>query len=371
MTSPIDSYDNDVVDASPGPSGHARAVEIDPRSAIPFAVAFATLAITVWFVRSVPRTLTALAIGGLIALALDPVVEAVRRRLSWPRRYASAAVLLAFAGVFAAALALVTVPTIRQVQQLDDEIPRVVDDLEELPFVGERLREEETAAEVEEWLDELPERLSVDATPVERAAGQVADGILAGFVTLLLATTLLVDGEHLVSSARRLVPARRRDDADRLGRLVYEVVGRYIAGSLLVAGMAGTVMLASSLALGIPLAPLIGGWVAMTNMIPQIGGFLGAVPFVLLGTTQGAATGLACIAIFLVYQNVENHVIQPVVVGRAVKLSPPATMVAALVGVSAGGVVGALFAVPLLGAAKAVYLAFRPGPVEAPAPAGG
>ena len=77
---------------------------------------------------------------------------------------------------------------------------------------------------------------------------------------------------------------------------------------------------------------------------------------------------MACLAIFLVYQNIENHVLQPVIVGRAVKLSPPATMVAALIGVSAGGVVGALFAVPILGASKAIYLAVRSGSIEARAP---
>jgi predicted PurR-regulated permease PerM len=65
-------------------------------------------------------------------------------------------------------------------------------------------------------------------------------------------------------------------------------------------------------------------------------------------------------------------VVQPLIVGRAVHLSPPATMVAALVGVSAGGVVGALFAVPLLGAAKAVYLSTRrPATAAAGAPAPG
>jgi predicted PurR-regulated permease PerM len=63
--------------------------------------------------------------------------------------------------------------------------------------------------------------------------------------------------------------------------------------------------------------------------------------------------------VFLVYQQFENHVIQPVIVGKAVRLSPPATMVAALIGVSAGGVIGALFAIPLLGATKAVYLSVR------------
>jgi predicted PurR-regulated permease PerM len=336
-----------------------NAVDIDPRSAIPLSIAFALLATTVWFVRSVPRTLTAVAIAALIALALNPLVDALRRRTSWTRRQAAGGVLVAFAIVFSLGIAVVTVPTIRQVQDLDDDIPEVVDDLEDLPVIGPRLREENASREVEEWLDELPERLSVDTTPVEQAVGSIADGLAAGFLTLLLAVTLLLDGEDLVASARRLVPRSRRATAERLGALVYEVIGRYIAGSLLVAGLAGTVMLAASLALGVPLAPLIGVWVAMTNMIPQIGGFLGAVPFVLFGTTRGAGTGLACLAIFVVYQNIENHFIQPVVVGKAVKLSPPATMIAALVGVTVGGVVGALLAVPLLGATKAVYLTLR------------
>jgi predicted PurR-regulated permease PerM len=356
--SAIDPYDTDVADENAGPSTGAG-IDVDPRSAIPLAVAFATLATVVWFVRSVPRTITALAIGALIALALNPLVEALQHRTSWPRRYAASIVLVGFSIVFVVGVALVTVPTIRQVQGIDEDIPEVVDDLESLPIVGDRLREENASDEVEQWLDDLPDRLSVDAKPVERALGSVADGLAAAFLTLLLAITLLIDGEQLLASARRIVPQSRRETAQRLGALVYQVIGRYIAGSLLVAVLAGTVILIASLALGLPLAPLLGVWVAMTNMIPQIGGLLGAVPFVLLGFTQGAGTGVACLAIFLIYQNVENHLLQPVIVGRAVKLSPPATMIAALIGVSAGGVVGALFAVPILGASKAIYLALR------------
>jgi len=346
---------------SSGESGPPTRIDLDTRSALNLAIAFAVLAITVWFVRSVPRTLTALAIGGLFALALNPLVELVQRRTRWSRTPAASLVLLGFVLIFATALALITVPTIRQVRDLDDDIPGVVDDLGDLPFVGDRISEDDVHRDVEEWLDDLPERLSGDDTPVVDAVGTIADGIAAGFLTILLAAALLLDGENLARRARRLVPSHRRDDADRFAQLVYEVVGKYIAGSLLVATLAGTVMLSASLVLGVPLAPLVGAWVLMTNLIPQIGGLLGAVPFVLLGATQGAGTALACIAIFLVYQNIENHLIQPVIVGRAVSLTPPSTMVAALVGVSAGGVVGALFAVPLLGATKAVYLAAREG----------
>ena len=336
-----------------------NSIDLDPRSAIPLAAAFAALALSVWFVRSIPRTLTATAIATLLALALNPLVEALRRRTGWQRNTAAAVVLITFGIVAVTVVALVTVPTIHEVRDFKKQIPGTVRDLGDLPVVGSQIRDTHASAKVQRWLDEAPRRLSISSTPVEHAAGALADGIAAAFFTLLLAITLVLDGEQLVRRARRLVPARHADTADKLGRLVYEVIGRYIAGSLFVALLAGVVMLTSSLVLGVPLAPLIAVWVSITNPIPQIGGFLGGAVFVLLGATQGALVAVACVVIFLTYQQIENHVLQPLIIGRAVHLSPPATMVAALVGVSAGGVVGALFAVPLLGATKAVYMATR------------
>ena len=132
-----------------------------------------------------------------------------------------------------------------------------------------------------------------------------------------------------------------------------------MAGSLLVAGFAGLVVLAAGLAAGVPLTPLAAVWVSVWDLVPQIGGAAGGIPFVLLGLTHGAGTAVVCAVVMLVYQQVKHQVLQPVLVGQAVKLSPPTTMVAALVGVSAGGVVGALLAVPLVGAAKAVYIELR------------
>jgi predicted PurR-regulated permease PerM len=149
--------------------------------------------------------------------------------------------------------------------------------------------------------------------------------------------------------------------ADRMGSLAYRTVGQYFAGSVLVAAVAGVVVTAVGLILGVPLAPLLGAWVAVFDLVPQIGGAVGGIPFVLLGLTQGATVGVACLIFFLLYLQFENHLLSPLIVGKTVHLSPPATMTAALVGVSAAGVVGALVAVPLLGTAKAIYLELRPG----------
>ncbi|MBW3669171.1 MAG: AI-2E family transporter, partial [Actinobacteria bacterium] len=201
-----------------------------------------------------------------------------------------------------------------------------------------------------------------DTTPVDRAARGVAHGIVAAVLTLLLAFTLLLDGPRLRAGAGRAGPVEHRRQADKVAALAYRVVGRYVAGSLFVAGIAGVTVLVVGLLLGVPLTPLAAMWVALWDLVPQIGGAAGGIPFVLLGFTQGLPTGLACAVFFVVYLQIENHVLQPLLVGQAVKLSPPATMTAALIGVSAGGVVGALLAVPLVGAAKAVYVELRRPP---------
>jgi predicted PurR-regulated permease PerM len=341
-----------------------REVDLDWRSVLVALAAFVVLLAITGVVGAVPRTLAALAVGTILALALDPVVGKVSTRLGIGRAGA-VAVVLAMAGVAVALLALLLVPpAIRQARDLGSELPEVVAELGNLPLVGDDLEEAGVPERVRESIEDLPDRLAGDTTPLERAARSAADGLLAAAVTMLFALTLLVDGHRLLRGARRLVPPAERPRADRVARLAYEVVGRYVAGSLTVAAVAGIAVLIAGLALGVPLTPLAAAWVAIWDLVPQIGGAAGGIPFVLLGLTQGVGTGVACAVFFILYLQLENHVLGPLLVGKAVKLSPPATMTAALVGVSAGGVVGALLAVPVVGAAKAVYLEARPPPTD-------
>ena len=336
-------------------------VDLDWRSLASLAAAVAALVVAFGLARSVPRTLAALAVASILTLGLDPLVSRLAGVLGGRRGIALTAVL----GGFVAAVALVGVllvpPAARQARDLGDDLPRVLADLTNLPVVGPQLDRAGVPERLERSIEELPDRLLGDDTPLLRIGQRAADGLLAVTVTVLFVVTLLLDGQRLLRGLRRLVPRRHRGRAHRLADVIYRVVGRYVAGSLLVAVVAGLCNLIAGLSLGVPLAPLLALWVMVWNLVPQIGGALGGIPFVLFGFTQGAGTGLACAAFFLIYQQLENNVLGPLLVGQAVKLSPPATMTAALVGVSAGGVVGALLAVPTLGAAKAIYLELRPG----------
>lgn len=336
-----------------------RVVDLDWRSVAVALGAIVFLIAITGLVRSAPHTLTAIAVGTLLALALNPLVNAAERRVGGRRAPAVAIVLTGFTLSIVLLFALLGPPAVRQARDLRKQLPRVIRQLNDLPVVGPRLERSHSSQKVQHWIETLPDRLAGDTTPIERAGRAVVDGMLAAFITILVAVSLMLDGHHLVRRMRRLVPPERRAQADRIGDLIYRVVGRYAAGSVFVAAIAGVYILIVGLALRIPLTPLLAVWVMVFDLVPQIGGAAGGLPFVLLGFAHSATTGVLAAVLFVAYLQLENHIIQPVVVGRTVQLSPPATMTAALVGVSAAGVVGALVAVPLLGAAKVIYQELR------------
>lgn len=344
-------------------------VDLDWRSVAWAVGALVTLVAATGLVRSAPRALTVLAIGALLGLALDPLVNQAQRWLGGHRTAAVAVVLAGLLAVLTAAIVALAPPAIDQGRDLARDIDRVVRQINDLPVIGDDLQEAGTAEDIKGWIEGLPDRLEGEDTPLGEAALRLADGMLAAAFTVLVMIALLLDGPRLTRQARRLVRPAQRQRADRIGRLAYDTVARYVAGSLLVAVVAGAATLVAGLLLRVPLAPLVAVWVALFDLVPQIGGAAGGIPFVLLGFTRSAGTGVACAIFFVLYLQFENHLLSPLIVGRAVKLSPPATMTAALIGVSAGGVVGALLAVPVAAAAKVVYLELRPGPTPVPAEA--
>lgn len=336
-------------------SGHASAdvrTEILITSMIGVGILVALVVLAVF--QAAPRELTAIGVGVLLALALDPVLGATRRRLHCSR-VVGTVIVGSLATVALAGIVLVLGPQAAdQASKFADELPATVEDFYSWPLIGERLEEADAVGRVEEFVADLPSR--VDADSISDIAGRVFGGLGAALLVLVTAIAVLLDGDALVARARRAIPSDRQDRADEIGRIVYRSVARYFAGSVGVALLSGVVILTSGLILGVPLAPLAAVWAAVTNLIPQIGGFLGGSFFVLLATTQGALPGLIALAVFLIYQQIENNVIQPTVIGQAVNLTPPTTMLAALIGGAAAGVPGALVATPLVGAVKSVWM---------------
>lgn len=343
---------------APGDAGGTRSerivVDIDPWSFVALALA-GGVALAMFAISSLAKdVLTGIGVGVLLGMAVSPVVSRVQRRWGTSRGLAVVIVGTGLTLAVAAVVVLVAPAAVAQSQEFSDELPSTVRQFYSWPVIGDRLAEADAAGSVERWIEQAP--ADIDDATLARLGERLLGGVLSALIVVVTALGVLVDGEVVVRRFRTLVPAERRQRADRLGRIVYATFGSYFAGSLLVAVLAGLVTLTTGLILGVPLAPVAGLWTTLTNLIPQIGGFLGASFFGVLAITEGPVPAVVGVAIIVAYQNLENHVISPAIVGRAVNLSPPATMLAVLVGAAAAGVPGALVATPLLGAVKAIYL---------------
>lgn len=337
-----------------------RILKLDWVSVIIPLVAVTATASVIALLHRTPQTISTFAVALLIALGLDHLVVRVEKKLKLSRGLAVGLVMTSVVILGTLVITLVVPPAVDQARSLSDELPSIVSGLAKLPIVGNIVNKDELNNKVQDWLRRLPDELGTDASPIADLASQIGRGLLSMAMVIVLTIAMLLDGRRVVASLVRLIPARQRPLVQRGLDVMYKTVGHYVAGSLFVAILAGTVNLTIGLSFGVPLAPLLAIWVLVTNLIPQVGGFLGGIPFVVLSFTVSPLTGLICLGIFLAYLQLENHVIQPLVIGRAVSLSPIATMIAAIVGGAAFGVVGALLATPVVGACKAFYLELRP-----------
>jgi predicted PurR-regulated permease PerM len=348
----------DVVPAEQPPDPPQRLLlTIDARTAVGIAVAllagFALFAIA----RDANAMLTRIAIGVVLALALDGLVVRLSSRFNLGRTAAVLVVSAILAALAAAVVFGLGPPAVDQARAFATDLPQTVTDLYTLPLVGPWLENADAATRVEQWVRDLPTTISTES--VTNLAQTLLNGAVAVLIVVATTFAVLLDGERLVGLGRRAIPEARRPQADRAGRVFYRVVGRYFGGSLTVAVMMGLYVLTIALVFGVPLAPLAAVWAMITDLIPQIGGFLGGAFLAVLALAAGPGTAVIVILLFVLYMNLENHVIQPAVIGQAVDLSPPTTMIAALVGGAAAGVPGALVATPLVGAIKELYFEYR------------
>lgn len=347
-----------IIGSSRGP---LRYLELDWRTVLTMLGVFTGFALAYSTVRALPSIFTTFVVAVFLSLALNPLVGFVERRARLQRGIAIALVLLII--TFAIALlSLVFGPkTVEAAENLQEQLPNTLDQMTSLPIVGETLAENDVPAKVQQWLSDLPSRLGSDEGEIASFVASVTQGLGYFLLTCTLTIMLLLDGPLLARRSRQMIPVENQLQTSRLGKIVYEVVARYFAGSILLGVLFGLWVLITGLILNVPLTPLLAVWAGITALLPQIGGALGGIVVVAVSLTApgGIATALIMGGLFVTYMTISNNLLLPVLVGRAINVTPPTTMLAAIAGFAVGGIVGALFAMPVVGAIKAVYLDVR------------
>jgi predicted PurR-regulated permease PerM len=302
------------------------------------------------------HVLTWILIAILLAAALNPAVEAFERRglgRVWAASLVFAITLLALTGLGF----LVVPPLVTQVREFIEAVPDFIDDitrgrgplgfLQDEYQIVDRIREaiEEQGAAGVLGLSE----------PVLDVVRSVVTAVV-GFVTVVFLTFfMLLEGPRTIERVLSLLPDSTRVRYERVGREIYRTISGYVSGNLLIsliAGVASTVVL---FAVGSDYAIALGLVVAILDLIPLAGATIAAiiVSTVILIETDWLRA-VVVVAFFVGYQQLENHVLQPLVYGRTVELSPLAVLVAVLIGAELAGILGALVAIPVAGSLLAI-----------------
>jgi predicted PurR-regulated permease PerM len=311
------------------------------------------LAIAVLHTRT---TLQWVATAIFLALALDPAVGLIQRARIRGRGLPRVLAVLLVYVVFFAALTLLILhvfPSIvRDIEGLAHKLPTYVSDFESWANNNEQFQELNDKYDITQKLSEqassLPSKLGDGATEIGNITVSLLEHLLAAITVLTLTFFLLLDGRGMFDRGTGRLPVPQRERVRRVGLRIAQVVRAYVSVNLLLAIAAGVLTWLFLEIQGFHLAVPMGALVAFLDLIPLIGLTLGgAVVTVVLLIDGGPGDAIVWAAIFLVYQQLQDRVIQPVLYrGGALRLNPAVAIVAVIVGANLAGVLGALLAIP-------------------------
>jgi predicted PurR-regulated permease PerM len=280
-----------------------------------------------------------------LAVGLNPAVEFLMRRgLKRPSAvlYVIVGVLAAF-GLFLVAI----VPVVsHQVTAISDSLPTWFDHLQKNGRIRSFDNKYDVSTKVTDYLQSgaLAKKLFGGALGL----GLAILGILANvFVVIVLTLYFLASLPSMKHAAYELAPASRRERVSLLGDQVLRNIGGYVSGAFVVALCAGLTTMIFLFIVGLgSYAVALALVVALLDVIPMIGATIGATIVCIIGFATDPTTGLICVVFYIAYQQLENFLIYPRVMARSVKIPGALTVIAALIGGSLLGVVGALLAIP-------------------------
>ncbi len=337
-----------------------RIVHFRPRTIFAIVGILLLVAVVLWILWVARHVLTWVLISLFLALALNPLVDWLQRH-GVHRRGAAVAIAYLVALGAVAGLAALFVPTL--VDQVNNFAHKVPDYIHELTKGKGRFGFLERKYHVVEKV-----RRAVEAGGVKKVVGiggvaalSVTKSVLtaiAAVVTIVFMTLfMLLEGPQWLERIYGLLPEQRQPRWRAVGHDIYRTVGGYVNGNLLISLIAGVSSGTVLFIVGVPYAVALGLVVALLDLIPLAGATIAAVLVVLVALAANGITAAIVVAIFfIVYQQVENHVLQPVVYGRTVQLSPLAVLIAVLVGAEVAGVLGALGAIPIAGAVQVIVV---------------
>ena len=305
-------------------------------------------------ILALQRVIGLIFISGFLAMVLSPAVSGLVR-IGIRRGLATALVFLFGFAIFGGLGYLFIHPLYREAVRLANGLPDLLAKTEAgkgpLGNLISKYHLQKTAAQeipkIRHWMSHL-------GGPALSLAQQIVAGlggiILVGVLTFLI----LLEGPGLVQGTLARLPDDRRRRVRRILDDVSRSVIGYVLGNAATSVIAGAVCLITLLILGVPFAVVFGVWVALVDLLPLVGGLLAGVPTVVFAALHSPSAGIVTLIVFLVYQQIENHILNPVIMSRTVRLNPLWVILSVLAGAQLASILGALLAIPIAGAIQVI-----------------
>ncbi len=315
------------------------------------ALAFIVGVVLFWELR---RIVGLVVMAAFFAIILNPMVDALTR-LRFRRGIATAVVFLLGVAAFSGLIYTFVRPIYGAGQSFATDIPGFVERARNGEGrVGELVKKYNIDKEVAENAPRLQEALRNSGGPAVRTAQRVASGLFALLTIMVLSFLMLLEAPGIISAFLGLLSPTRALQVRRIGSDVAGAVTGYMAGNLVICLIAGSATWIFLSIIGVPFAGVLGLWVGFADLLPLVGATIGAIPTIAIAFLHSTGAGVAVLIFYIVYQQIENHFLQPVVMSRTVKLNPLGVLLSVLVGVELAGFVGALLAIPAAGAIQVV-----------------
>jgi predicted PurR-regulated permease PerM len=297
------------------------------------------------------QVLTWIVIAVFFAVALHPAVTWLERHVRWIQRWLATLLVFLVALILIAGLvAVFVIPLIREATQLADQGPKILQDIQNgRGPLGQLAVRFHVLQYIESHTAQIRSYVTQLGAPTLAVLRGAATGV-AGVVTIFVLSYLMVlEAPKVIDGFLALFDERRAERIRRVSHDCAKTVTGYITGNLLISVICGVLTWIVLMLTGVPFAGLIALFVGIADLIPLVGATLGAVIGVAAAFFQSVTAGIIVLVFFVVYQQLENHLLQPLIFARTVRLNPLTVLLAILIGVELAGILGALLAIPVAG----------------------
>lgn len=256
-------------------------------------------------------------------------------------------------------VASITPPLVRQTGSFAEAAPSLIRDFRsQNSETGRLIRKYKLEDQVDTFSKQLSERLKNAGGTAFSTAQQVGSSVFSILTIFVLTFMMLIEGPRWLAFFRDVIPDRHHKTADRLATDMYKVVKGFVNGQVLLAALASLLILPMVLALhiGYPIALLV--IIFICGLIPMIGHTIGAIIVTVVALFHSTSAAIIILAYYILYQQIENYLIQPRIQANSTNMSPLLVFMAVVIGVSFGGLFGGLVAIPAAGCLRIALLEY-------------